>query len=144
MAASYRIEGMRELMRTIRTLERLPQKVVTKAARKGMNVALLAARRRAPVDTGMLKKGLKLSGEKARTKGKKVYQVTFDKGMNDVFAKVSQAGKRSYYPASQEFGWTTNGKYTPGYNYLKKSMDSNTQKIETTIVRVMTDEIDKL
>ena len=28
-----------------------------------------------------------------------------DAGMNDTFVKVSKAGKRYYYPASQEFGF---------------------------------------
>jgi HK97 gp10 family phage protein len=140
------IEGMRELERTIQRLESLPQKCVTKAARKGANVALKAARNNAPVESGDLKKGLKLTGERARIRGKKVFQVTFNKNMNHLFVKLSKDGsKRYYYPASQEFGFMTRGGgYTPGYRYLRKSIDEHKAEIERTTVDVLASEIDKL
>ncbi|ALC92063.1 hypothetical protein AM500_21390 [Bacillus sp. FJAT-18017] len=145
MARRSEIKGMRELEKTLKTLERLPQKCVTKAARKGGTIALRAAKKNAPVDSGNLKKGLVLKGERAKIKGKKVYQVTLDKSMNDVFVKESSTGNRSYYPASQEYGWMDQyGKYTPGFRYMRKSLDDNNEKIEETVVEVLTKEIDKL
>ena len=141
----YTIKGMRELRTALSKLEALPQKVVTKSAKKGASIALKEAKAKAPVDTGALKRGLKLKGERSKVKGKKAYQVTFDRNMNDTFAKNSLAGKRSYYPASQEYGWTTqNGKYIPGYNYLKDSIMENDRKIKETIIEQMSKEIDKL
>lgn len=143
--AKYKIEGMKELERSIKTLEKLPQKVVTPAAKKGARIALKAAKENAPVESGDLKKGLVLKGERSKIKGKKVYQVTFDKRMNDVFVKMSAEGKRSYYPASQEYGFfARNGRYIPGYRYLRRSIEENSSAIEKKIVDEMVKNIDKL
>jgi hypothetical protein len=135
---------MGKLRQMLNRLEKLPQKVVTKSAKKGATIALKSAKAKAPVDVGMLKRGLVLRGERNK-KGKKVYQVTFNKNFNDVFQKKSKKGKISYYPASQEYGWTMqDGKYIPGYNYLKDSLTENKTKIQETIIEQMSKEIDKL
>ncbi|MFJ5713118.1 HK97 gp10 family phage protein [Neobacillus sp. NPDC093127] len=141
----YEIEGMKQLEKTIKQLGELPQKVVTKAARQGASVALRAARANAPIDSGDLKKGLKLVGERSKIKGKKVYQVSFDKNKNDIFVKESKEGKRAYYPASQEYGYLDRGGgYVPGFRYLRKSLEDNKRQVEEKTVEVMTKEIDKL
>ena len=87
-----------------------------------MNIALKSARKNAPQgDTGELKGGMKLIGEKSRTKGKKVYQVVFDRSKNNVFQKKNKDGKvTGYYPASQEYGFfAKNGRYISGYHFMK-------------------------
>ena len=145
MARRSEIVGMRELQNTIRELGRLPQKCVTKAARKGARIALADAKMNAPVDTGNLKRSIKLVPEKNRVRGKKVFQVSFDRSFNDVFVKISAEGKRSYYPASQEYGYfAVNGRFIPGFHYLRNSIDNNEQTIEKKMVEVLADEIDKL
>ncbi|CEG26009.1 HK97-gp10 family putative phage morphogenesis protein [Bacillus sp. B-jedd] len=145
MAKRSEIVGLKELEKTIKRLGKLPQKCVTKAARKGANIGLKAARQNAPVDEGNLKKALVLKGEKSKIKGKKVYQITFDPKMNYVLVKESKAGKRSYYPASQEYGFqTVNGGYIPGYRYLRHAAEDNKTAIEKETVKVLTDEIDKI
>ncbi|UTI44433.1 HK97 gp10 family phage protein [Niallia sp. RD1] len=154
------IEGLDNLMRTLRTIENIPQRVATKAAKKGMNIAYKAARRNAPVDEGNIKKGIILKPERTRKKGKKVYFVTLDRSMNHIFQGTSNQtvtrwnrrtkrretrNKTSYYPASQEYGFMArDGRYIPGYQYLRKSIDGYKREIEKEIVRVATDEIDKL
>ena len=141
----YEIEGMKELERTIRKLGQLPQKCVTPAARKGATIALKAAKANAPFLTGALEEGIILKGEKARKKGKKVYQVTMNPAMNDVFVKTTKDGKRYYYPASQEYGFITkDGGYVPGFHYLRDSLVDNKERIEKTVVDVLAKEIDKL
>jgi HK97 gp10 family phage protein len=159
MRRQTEIVGMRELERTISQLEQLPQKVVTKSARKGMNIALKAVRRNAPEDTGNLKRGFKLVGERSKVKGRKIYQVVPDRGFNHVFQKPIPdpeaehprgkgiyGGKNdtAYYPASQEYGFLTANGYVPGYHFMRKSMDDNAGNISETTIRVMTDEIDKI
>lgn len=144
--AKSKIEGMKELEKAIKKLGDLPQKCVTKAARKGATVALKAARNKAPIDSGDLRKGIVLKGERLTVRGKKVYQVTFDRKMNDIFVKMSADGtKRYYYPASMEYGFiTVDGGYVPGYRFMKESMESNARQIEKTTVDVLSKEIDKL
>jgi HK97 gp10 family phage protein len=143
--AKYKIEGMKELEKSIKKLGQVPQKCVTPAARKGMNIAFKSAKQNAPVDTGELKGGMKLLGEKAKVKGKKVYQVVFDRAKNDVFQKKNQGGKViGYYPASMEYGFfAKNGRYIPGYHFLKKALEGNKVAIEKKIVDEMSKQIDK-
>ena len=141
----FKIEGMEELEKTIRKLGKLPQKCVTKAAKKGAQIALKAAKQKAPFLTGALEEGIILKGEKTRRKGKKVYQVTMNPAMNDVFVKTTKDGKRYYYPASQEYGFITkNGGYVPGFHYLRDSLVDNKERIEKTVVDGLAKEIDKL
>lgn len=140
-----KIEGLNDLNKTLRRLGEAPQKHVTASARKGMNVSFKAAKAKAPIETGELKKGLKMVGEKSRTKGKKVYQVVFDDAKNDIFQKKNKEGKvTGYYPASMEYGFfTRNGRFIPGYHFLKKSLEDNASKVQKVIIETMQDKIDK-
>ena len=141
----FKIEGMEELEKTIRKLGKLPQKCVTPAARKGARIALKAARANAPWETGELSNGIVLKGERARKKGKKVYQVTLDPAKNDIFVKTTKDGKRYYYPASMEYGFITrDGGYSPGFHYLRDALVDNKAAIERTVVDELAKQIDKL
>lgn len=141
----FKIEGMEELEKTIRKLGKLPQKCVTPAAKKGAMIALKAAKANAPFLTGALEEGIVLKGEKTRRKGKKVYQVTMNPAMNDVFVKTTKDGKRYYYPASMEYGFITrDGGYSPGFHYLRDALVDNKTAIERTVVDELAKQIDKL
>lgn len=141
---TFRIEGMKQLEKSIKKLGEVPQKHVTASARKGMNIVLKDAKANAPYDTGMLKKGIVLKGERSRSKGKKVYRVVFDRAMNDVFQKKNAEGKiTGYYPVSQEYGFfAKNGRYIPGYRFIHDSLADNTRKVEKKIVSEMKKRID--
>lgn len=141
---TFRIEGMKELQKSLERLGKVPQKHVTSSSRKAMNIVLKQSRATAPVDTGALKKGMKLKGERSRTKGKKVYRVVFDPKYNDIFQKKNKDGKvTGYYPVSQEYGFfAKNGRYIPGYRFIHDSLADNTRKIEKTIVSEMKKKID--
>ncbi len=143
--AKFEVEGLKELERTIRQLGKLPQKCVTPAAKKGARIALKAARAKAPWETGELSNGIVLKGERARKKGKKVYQVTLDPAKNDIFVKTTKDGKRYYYPASMEYGFITrDGGYSPGFHYLRDALVDNKTAIERTVVDELAKQIDKL
>lgn len=141
----FKVEGMDELERSLKKLGKVPQKHVTASAKKGMNISLKDSRANAPYDTGMLKKGIVLKGERSRTKAKKVYRVVFDRAYNDVFQKKNKDGKiTGYYPVSQEYGYfTKNGRYIPGYRFISDSLIDNVSKIEKTIVSEMKKKIDQ-
>lgn len=142
--ARSEIEGLKELERSIQNLGKLPQTCVTKAARSGASVAYKAAKAEAPVDKGDLKQGIIMKAEKRNKPGKKVYDVMMDPAKNNIFVKMSKNGKRAYYPASQEYGFfARNGRYIPGYRYLKKSIVDHTGEIEQKMVDVLSKEIDK-
>lgn len=143
MKFSLRVD-MAGLQRDLKKLGKVPQKHVTASARKGMNIVLKDAKATAPYDTGDLKKGMVLRGEKSRYKGKKVYKVVFDDKMNDVFQKKNAKGEvTGYYPVSQEYGFfAKNGRYIPGFRFLHNSLSDNAQRMEKSIISNMKQKID--
>ena len=140
----FRIEGIEDINRSLRKLGKVPQRHVTSSARKGMNVVLKDARSNAPEDSGTLKRGMKLQGERSRAKAKKVYQVVFDRGYNHIFQKKNASGQIvGYYPVSQEYGFfAKNGRYIPGFRFVHQALSSNTRTVERTIVSEMKKKID--
>lgn len=139
------VVGLDGLIESIKVLGKLPQRFVTKAAKAGATIAYKAAKAGAPVgETGELSKGIILRGERSRLPDKKMYDVMMDPAKNNVFVKISKDGQRSYYPVSMEFGFfTKSGSYVPGFHFLRNSIDNNADQIESTIIDVLTTEIDK-
>lgn len=143
MAINVDFSDFEWLAYCLKDLERLPQKSVTKAARKGGSLVMKAVKQKAPVDTGNLKRGIKLKPEKSRLKGKKVYDIVFDAGMNDIFQKpIKNPGaaggknKTAYYPASMEYGYfARNGRYIPGFHFMRKAAE----EMEGTAEKEMAD-----
>lgn len=146
MSATFEIVGMKELEQLIKDFGNLPQKCVNRAAKKGARVAMLAAKRNAPVYKGVLRKNIYLKAEKTKKKGKKVYAIAFRSSFfNAINANGSETKKQYFYPALQEFGFKNRAnKYVPGYNYLKRSLDENKNLIEQTMIKVLDEEINKL
>lgn len=148
----FRVEGMDELEKSLKRLGKVPQKHVTSSSKKAMNIVLKQAKADAPYDTGNLKKGIKMVGERSRQKGKKVYRIVFDRNMNHIFQKPVKnpgesghkgARKIAYYPHSQEYGFfARDGKYIPGYRFIGDSFNENVRNIEKTIVSEMKKKID--
>lgn len=140
------IEGLNEVIETLKKASELPQKCVNKAAKKGIQIAKKSAKAGRWIDeTGYLRKSIKEKAEKTKTKGKKVYDLWPDPSYNDVFVKESKSGNRAYYPASVEYGFKTkSGGYVPGFKFLHNSLTDNKSSIESAIVNTLADEIDKL
>ena len=141
---AFDIKGIKELERSFQRLGKIPQTTVTKSARAGARIVLKAAKQNAPVDTGELKRGIVFKRERRTKQGKSVYDVTIDRNMNNVFVKESKEGKRSYYPASQEYGFlTVDGGYTPGYQYMKKALTENAVQVEKKILETASKDVQK-
>lgn len=144
MAKILKIEGMEELQRAFRQLGKVPQTAATSSARAGARIVLKSAKVKAPEDSGDLKRGIILKKERRTVQGKAVYDVMMDPAMNDVFVKVSKDGKRSYYPASQEYGFlTVNGGYIPGYHFLRDSIVDNKNAIERKVLETAKKYVEK-
>lgn len=142
---SFQITGLDNLIRIIGELEKVPQSVATKAAKSGAQMDLTATKQDAPVYDGWLKAALKLVGEKAKSPGKKVYEITFDRAYNSKLVKISNEGKRSYYPNSLEFGWKyKNGGSHYGLQYMKNTANEKASEVEQKIVDVAQSEIEKI
>jgi len=144
MARRDTIIGFNELIRDFERLGKVPQSAATRGAHAGGRIALKAAKALAPVDTGELRDGIILKGEKNRVRGKKVNDVMMDPAKNHIFVKTTKEGKRYYYPASQEYGYlTVDGQYIPGYGFLRRAVDDNAEAIERKILEVAGKEVDK-
>lgn len=151
MAGNTQIEGLRELEAQFRRLQKFPKSKVSKAANAGMKKPFKDAKTNAPVDVGNLKKGIKKIREKTpRTKPKVVYSLVFDRAFNSFFQKpVKNPGPgrkdTAYYPVSQEYGFfARNGRYIPGFRFMRKALEENQTTSSKEIVRVLSDEVDKL
>lgn len=152
---TFYLKDLPKFHAALRRVEKIPQKAVTKAAGKGATVVRKAVRSTVPEDTGALKRGIIRKGERSRTKGKKVYDLMFDPGMNDIFQKPiknpGEAGGKSphgYYPASMEYGFLTRSKgnglsYVPGYHFMRKAAESSEFPARQAIVKTLTDELQK-
>lgn len=146
----FKIEGIKQINMKLKKLGEVPQKSVALSSRKGMSIALKAAKQGGWVDqSGEMRRGMKLIGEKSKIKGKKVYQVVFDKNKNDIFQKQVinpiRGKKTAYYPASQEYGfYARDGRYIPGFHFMKKALVDNKGAIQKKIIDEMSKQIDKV
>ncbi len=125
----------RDIERTVKMLNeagKSPQKAVTRAAGRAGTVLKKTVKSNLPKDrSGNLKKSIVRVGERSRKRGKKVYQVTFDRRMNEVLQKPIQrpgllGGRypKGYYPASMEYGYLVR---VPGegIRYMREIQGSN-------------------
>ena len=64
--------------------------------------------------------------------------------MNDVFQKRNKDGDiTGYYPISQEYGFfAKNGRYIPGFAFVRGSLEKDAPAVEKTIVDTMQKKID--
>lgn len=125
---------IRDIERTVKMLNdagKSPQKAVTRAAGRAGTILKRAVKGEVPRRSGTLKKSIVRVGERSRRKGKKVYQVTFDRKMNSELQKpVRNPGKlggrysKGYYPASMEYGYLVR---VPGegIRYMREVQGSN-------------------
>ena len=114
MSAATVTFDTKDVERTIKMLNKAgksPQKAVTRAAGRAGTVLKRAVKGEVPYKTGTLKRSIVRVGEKSRRRGKKVYQVTFDRKM-PVQNPGMLGGKSSkgYYPASMEYGFLARAK----------------------------------
>ena len=87
---NFKIEGMRELQKASKTSA--STKTRHHFIAKRYEYSPETARQTPHMDTGALKQGIIMVGEKARTKGKKVYRIVFDR-MNEIFKRKTRKVK---------------------------------------------------
>lgn len=149
--------GLTKLVKMLDQAGKSPQKAVARAASKGITPVRRAVRSIVPVgETGYLKAAITRKAEKSRARGKKVYEVTFDRGYNDVLQKPiknpGEAGgknSKAYYPASQEYGFLTRSKgkgysYVPGLHYMRRGAEQSEAQAKQIMIDTMVKEIDRL
>ena len=151
----FELKGFGNFVGVLGSMEEVPQRCVSRAAGKGMNVVRRNVKSRVPVASGELKRGIIRVGERSRVKGKKVYDLMFDPKKNDIFQKPiknpGEAGGKSkygYYPASMEYGFLTRSKgggyrYVPGYHFMRDGAEEVSSAAKSEMIQVLNKEIDK-
>lgn len=120
-------------------LEKFPKAGLRRVMRQAANVIKNEVRDIAPYETGMLANAIILKEEKSKTPYKSSFRVTLRSDPS--FVKISKDGKRAFYPASQEYGWTLrNGQQEPGKHYMRYGGDLTSEEVKQMIV----DEFDKV
>lgn len=150
--ANTHIEGMDELIRQLRRVEKVPKSVTSKAAREGIKEPLKEAKSNAPEYSGSLRNGIiKILEKSPRGKAKSVYRVVFDRAFNPIFQKPIAnpgiyGGKKptGYYPVSQEYGFKHKSGFEPGLYFVRDALENNQADSERKIVKRLVKEIDKL
>ena len=160
------VEGFEEFVRACTNIAgRLEGPQLNRAVKKGAVIAQRAIRAQAPADTGALREGLILVKEKAKVRGKSVYQVVPDPGKNADFQKpiknpIRSKSRYAYYPASQEFGYFTRrpgggmvyvssggNKATmdkvPGKHYMRAGAEAASSAVKEIIAKSLLEEIEK-
>ena len=154
---SFDTKGIVKMVKMLDKAGKSPQKAITRAASKGITPVKRAVKGVVPVgETGNLKRAITRKAERTRTRGKKVYEVTFDKAYNDVLQKPiihpGVAGGKSdkaYYPASQEYGFLTRSKgngysYIPGLHFMRQGAEQAETQSKRIMIETMEKELDKL
>lgn len=153
----FEMDDVARFLAALEKTEKLPQKIVTRSVNKGTTVVRRAVLSGVPVATGALKKGLIRRSEHPgkKTSGKKVNDLMFDPGMNDVFQKPiknpGEAGGKSpkgYYPASMEYGFLTRSKgggydYVPGYHFMRSGAEASREQFNRTVIKDAADKLEK-
>lgn len=161
---TFEMENIDKLAESIRKIGGVPKKYVTQASKKAMTPVLKKAIKDAPEDTGALKEGIIMVGEKSRLTSKKVYRIVFDKSMNHIFQKkakyathtvtyhgwsrrvkdVRQEANTSYYPISQEYGYfKKNGEKVKGKFFVGNAFEEKASGVEATIIKEVKRKIDQ-
>jgi hypothetical protein len=149
---SIRVIGLEELQRQFDRLDKIPKKVLTKAAKAGVKKPLAQARATAPVGkgetAGTLKKGIKAKMETPNKKKKSVYRINWDAKYSNIFIKKAKKFPRlyggqhpAYYPQSVEWGFKTAKGKTQGKYFVRAAIESNQQDSLQKIVDILNDEI---
>lgn len=138
------MDDLKKLERDLKRMEKFPTKFLKGAVHKAAKPLLAEAKARAPKKSGTMIAAMILHDEKSKTTGKRFTQVTFDSAYNDRLAKESKTGKRSYYPASQEFGWIKqDGTKVPGKHFMRDAADAKESEFDKIVIEDMMGRIEK-
>lgn len=148
--ANFQIEGLNDLERQFRRIEKMPKKHLTKAAKLGSNEPLKDARATAPRGkSGLLKKGLHRKMETPNKRTKAVYRIRWNPKYADHYRKPTSGvygGKtpNAFYPHSIEYGFKTAKGKTEGQYFVTKAVEKNEQDSLNKVVRSLTESIETI
>ena len=133
--------GVEDVQKLLNECIKVSARSITTAAKKGAKISYDYAKAKVPVsetgkggkyphEPGNLKRSIKMWKEK-RKKGKAVYDI----GPN----------KDGWYAHFQDSGFTApDGRFIPGYRFLRDSIDLQRNTIQQTILKELANQLEKL
>lgn len=154
----FDLKDIEKAVEMLNKVGKSPQRAVSRAAAKAATIVKRAIRQgTVPVGrTGNLKRAIARKAEKTRKRGKKVYEITFDRKYNEVLQKpIKNPGEaggknpKAYYPASQEYGFLTRSKgggirYVPGLHFMRQGAENADAQARQVMMETLEKELDKL
>ena len=118
---TIKLEGAEKLERALAVMEaKVAKKITKKAMRAGAKVVLRAAKARAPVDTGRMKRALTVRAARKRKRGEASFNVLFNMRKYPELVTKTADDKRFFYPAVVEHGTSTR----PASGFMRRAWDS--------------------
>lgn len=149
----------RDLVKMYKTLDavgKAPQKALNNGTSKAAIIVRNAARSRAPMKTGTLKRSIVTRTEHSYRRGKKVRDITFDRNANALLQKpiknpgiLGGSSPKTYYPASQEYGFLARApgggvQYVQGKHFMRSGAEAASEPAKTAMIDTMTKELDRI
>lgn len=136
------LTGVPELDRRMKSLGlKLGKKIVRKAARRAIKPVQSAAQRRAPKDTGALRKSIKIRAMK-RSRSNFGVVVTTGASAGNAFSGDQ------FYGAFQEFGWKTgkrgsdNRTEVEGVHFMENAAEAKRRSVQRNFARFIKEGIE--
>ncbi len=147
------VEGARELEDQLAGIGKLPKRILTKAAKAGMNPILQQARANATPFTksGMMKRGIKSITETPNKRNKAVYRINWWSKYSDFYKKkIKKAGiyggkqNPAYYPQSVEWGFPNAKGKVKGKYFVRSAIEMHQEESAQLVIDTLSSEIEKL
>lgn len=129
------IEGAEEIMDLLEEMGDAALNALDQAAKKGAEIVLAAAKRKAPVDTGELRDSLTL---KSGTKKQGGDIENINRKIKGAYYVTRESGKARHF-APVELGT----KERPATPYLRPAVDENLKKISDTVTQEISKAVGK-
>jgi HK97 gp10 family phage protein len=132
MAETITVTGLREVQRQLYSYsQQLGDRVVLGALRQGANVVKKAAQDNAPIKTGKLKRGIRVTRSK-------IHRGKSSKDMIGVYLSIRKGKGGPFYGRFQEDGWKAGKRIVPGKKFVDRAFNTKKEEAVSVIVRAAT------
>ncbi|SCX94262.1 phage protein, HK97 gp10 family [Nitrosospira sp. Nl5] len=138
MAETIRVTGLRETQRALYSYsQQLGDRVVLGALRQGANLVRKQAQINAPVKTGKLRRGIRVSRSK-------IHRGRASQDLIGVYISVRKGKNGAFYAPFQEDGWRAGKRLVPGKKFIDRAFVQKRSAAVDLIVRTATASADLL
>ena len=132
------VHGLRDVQKKLyQYSQQLVDKVVLGALRQGANLIKRQAQANAPIKTGKLKRGIRVTRSK-------IHRGKSSKDMIGVYLSVRKGKNGPYYAKFQEDGWKAGKRRIPGKKFIDQAFESKKSEAADLIIKAASASADLL